>query len=339
MSETEQQSRVDVDPAGKVRKFEVPDFQYSKLGMFILYRLLNNRDCKVIITSSGSTTGTGKTTLAVILCRWIRRMANDIFDESKTWTAEEWATVDLGDYFRCYKNSDSGDAILADEIEYSADRRRAMSDDNLKLSHAWSILRYQNVVTVATLPSVSMLDSRLMELGDVWINVTRRGEANPYYLTVNDFSGEIIRHRLHNAGYQEVVKWDPLPEGDPDLAYLDGQKEDIGIPGMDDRVTESDVKDAKRDYRDTVIEEALKMRRAGHIDATLTDIAEVAQCSQGHVSKIKRQLERDGELDEGETSDSDEEPTDTDDRHVCDECMDSFDSEKGLKIHKGHTGH
>lgn len=327
MSQTESHPDVD-DCNGVVRKFDVPAFQYSKLGLFILYRLVNNRDCKVIITSSGSTTGTGKTTLAVELCRWIRKASNDVFNDDKSWNAEDWATVDLGEYFRQYKQAGRGDAILADEIEYSADRRRAMSDDNLKLSHAWSILRYQNVVTVATLPSVSMLDQRLMELADVWINVVRRGRANPYYLTVNDFTGDIIRHRFHRLGYQETIKWDGLPDDDPDMAYLDAQKEDIGIPGMDDRVTESDVKDAKRNYRDDVVETALQMRSAGHIDATLDDIAEMADCSQGHVSKLKKQLERSGDLQTAQE--------DSDGEFHCDECMKTFDSELGLNIHKGH---
>lgn len=275
----------------RVTGFRVPDFQYSALGRLILFRLLNDRDMKIIITSSGSTTGTGKTTLAIHLSRWIRQVSNELLSTDSGWNAEEYSHMDLYEYFKGYKRSKAGDAILLDEIEYAADRRRSMSHENVKLSQAWSILRYKNVATVSTLPTVTMLDSRLMELADVWINVIYPGRANTYYLTVDDFNGHVIRKRLKHDGYRESIMWDKIPESDADYDYLKNEKRDLGIPGLDDsnNVTVEDLKDAKREVKKQAVIKMLQMKQAGELQATQADIGDVVSWSQQNVAKIKRE--------------------------------------------------
>lgn len=275
---------------GRVTGFRTDKFQYSTLGRLILFRLLNDRDIKIIITSSGSTTGTGKTTLAIHLCRWIRQVANELFDANRTWNAEDGSMVDLYDYFKGYQNAAPGDPLLLDEIEYSADRRRAMSNENVKLSQAWSILRYKNVATVSTLPSVSMLEWRLMELGDVWINVVEPGRANPYYLTVDDFDHQVIRKRLKQKGYRETVMWDKLTD-DPDYETLKTEKEELGIPGLDDtdHVTREDVNQKEREVRREVTLNILERLESDDPIETQTDVGEVVNYSQPNVAKLKRE--------------------------------------------------
>lgn len=300
-SETvESDTLVSTGKKNQVTNFRVPNFQYSVLGMFILYRLINNRDCKIIITSSGSTTGTGKTTLAILLCRFIRYAANDIFNMNKSWSAKEYASVDLNEYFHSYDTADKGDALLPDEIEFGADRRRSMSNENLHLSQAWQILRYKNVVSVATLPSTSVLDRRMLELGDIWINVVMRGRANTYYLTVDDFTGEIIRKRLKFSGFRESILWQDLPDGDRDFQYLKSQKEDLGVPGVTDEETQ-DPKEVKKEDRDGMIKSLLRLKTKGIVDMNQEEIAQevstaVQEVSQQHVSKVKRQMKNDNEL-------------------------------------------
>lgn len=283
---------VKTDHNGTLHGFKIPNFQYTVLGMLLLYRLTHNRDCKVLITSSGSTTGTGKTTLAIQLCRWIRSASNDLFGHSRKWDSEEHAFVDLHEYLGAYKSGWNGDALLLDEIEKSADSRRSMSKENQHLSMAWAILRYRNIVSVATLPSVSMLDFRLLELADVWINVQRRGVANSYYLTVNDFDGDIIRKRMERNGYKEQICWPDLDDDDPAVEYLEAQKADMGVPGIDDGPTvydESDVKEQERKVRRSVAVELLKLKESGTHDLTQSDMGDIVGFDQSTVSKIKRE--------------------------------------------------
>lgn len=275
----------------QITSFRVPDFQYSTLGKLLLYRLMNNRDCKVIITSRGSTTGTGKTTLAIHLCRWIRRCANELFGRSGEWSAKEHSFVGTKPYLEAYQDAEPGDALLLDEIEFSADRRRHMTHENVNLSHAWSILRYRNVVSIATLPTASMLDQRMMELADVWINVIMRGRANTYYLTVNDFTHDLVYKRLKQAGYNESVIWPDLPSGDEDFEYLADEKVALGIPGMggEEEVTEQDLEEQDRETRRDVALRLLKLKRDGEIHLTQAEIGDIVGYSQQWVGALKRE--------------------------------------------------
>lgn len=284
---------------GQITAYRILNFQYTTLAMLILYRLLNNRDMKILITSSGSTTGTGKTTLAIHLCRWIRQASNEIFNDSITWNAEDYSFVELRPYFEAYKESESGEALLMDEIEYSADKRRSMSHENLAISQAWSILRYRNVVSVATMPSTEQLDKRLLTLADVWINVVFPGRANTYYLTTDDFamfrgSSGIVPKRLKQNGYRESLVWPKIQESDPDFSYLKGKKADLGIPGLDDRKTYSakDVKNAKTQAKREMAIMLLEWKEQGLIDLTQAEIGEAVPFdgySQQNIAKIKRE--------------------------------------------------
>lgn len=270
--------------------FRVPNFQYATLGRLILYRLVNNRDMKIVITSRGSTTGTGKTTLAIHLCRWVRACANELFEREGDWSAEEYSQIDIEDYLQAYRDSKPGDALLLDEVEFSADRRRHMTHENVRLSHAWSILRYRNVVSVATLPTASMIDKRMMELADVWINVMMRGRANTYYLTVDDFSWDLVRKRLKQAGYKESLIWPDLPDGDPDFEYLAETKESIGIPGVTSEETfgKADLQNAERQAQVQACVNLLELKDEGELDMTQREIGEVFGFSQQWVTKVKR---------------------------------------------------
>lgn len=275
---------------GEITGYRVPSFQYTMVGILILYRLINNRDCKIIITSKGSTTGTGKTTLAVHLCRWVTAVANELFDREKDWNAEDHSFVDLYDYLSAYKNSDPGDALLMDEIEASADRRRFASHENVNLSQAWAILRYRNVVSVATLPTVTMLDSRMMELADIWINVQKPGVAYPYYLTANDFTGDVMRRRFRRGGMKEAIEWTPL-DSDDDFQDLSSEKAEMGVPGVDDGddITESDLNETKRSLKRDVVVELLELKEEESVDLTQHEIGQIVDLDQSTVSKIKRE--------------------------------------------------
>lgn len=211
-------------------------------------RLSNDNDIKIIIQGANSQTGIGKTTLAIEICR-------EIDDE---WSADEKAFIDIQKYLNSYLDYPKGSALLLDEIGQGADSRRSTSSENVNLSHGWQMLRARNIATVATLPSTSMLDKRMMELADYWVLVKARGIAQPYKINVNDFTGAIQRDPMPG---EEHIKFPDLPSTDSDKKYLDsikdskirdGGMESIQIAEHKEKLAKAE-KEAKREKRNELI--------------------------------------------------------------------------------------
>ncbi len=214
---------------------------FGILGKQALDKLNNDNDIKVIIQGANSSTGIGKTTLAIQLCRFI--------DEN--WSAEDKAFIDIQKYLNAYLDMESQSALLLDEIGKGADSRRATSHDNVQLSHGWQMLRARNVATIATLPSTNTLDSRMLELADYWILVKKRGLAQPFEIRVNDFNGNVARKELPG---EEHIQFVDLPDGDEDKKYLDQIK--------DEQVREGGMKSIKiAEHRKKVEDETEKARK------------------------------------------------------------------------------
>lgn len=189
---------------------------FGRLEKHARQRLQTDNDIKIIIQGTNSETGIGKTTLAIQLCRRI----------DPGWSADEKAFVDVRKYLNAFLEQSKGSALLLDEIEHGADSRRAMSEDNVQLSQGWAKLRARNIATVATLPSVSMLDRRMLELADYWVLVKKRGVAQPFRIEVNDFDGTIARTPLGPDG-DEHIQFPDLPSDDEDKEYLDSVKDNV----------------------------------------------------------------------------------------------------------------
>lgn len=174
--------------------------QTARFYRFIKHRLRSNRDCKILITSRNSETGTSKTTLALHLAKAL--------DPSWHIGKHFHDGYAYADY---YMESLKGDVLIVDDFQFSADSRRGTSKVNVLLSQYWSIMRVKNVVSIVTLPSSSMLDKRFLELADIRINVERRGLAVPYRIIVNDFSGRITQWAFKDElGVRENILYGPL---------------------------------------------------------------------------------------------------------------------------------
>lgn len=186
---------------------------------------------------------------------------------------------------------------MLDEIEAGADSRRAMSHDNVQLSQAWATMRAMNIATVATLPSVSMLDNRMLELCDYWVLVKSRGVAQPYEVSVNDFNGKVQRKPLSpdKKGNGEHIKFGDLDSDDPDKSYLDSIKDDmlrgltkdsekIRISECEERVQDAE-KDARMEFRNEMIYE---LYHSDVVDVSTTDLGEMefTEVSQSQASRI-----------------------------------------------------
>lgn len=251
---------------------------FGILGRDAKSKLSNDNDIKIIIQGKNSQTGIGKTTLAIQLCRFI--------DED--WSADTHAFIDTREYVDAHMNKPKGSALLLDEIEKGADSRRAMSQENVDLSQAWATLRARNIATVCTLPSISMLDNRMLELADYWILVKRRGWAQPYKVHVNDFNHKVQRKSL--PGDQHIHFAD-LSSDDEDKIYLDDIKDDMlqedgpgHIPMEKHKKKVRDArKEAKKEKRNEIIKGLYE-----NTDMSTTDLSNL-DCigiSQGQVSRV-----------------------------------------------------
>ncbi len=217
-------------------------------------RKKEHRDVKIIITSRNSQTGTGKTTVAAMIAKKM------IY---KNWTAEQTA-YDIHRYIQLYDSLPEGSCIVWDEAEYGADKRRSNSKSNLGFSHAWAMLRYREISTIATLPSPSMLDNRMLELADFHIVVLKRGVAAVKEITIDDLTGKIYQKTV------QILKWKSLDE-DEDYQEMCRMKHEFMMkyfgkqaksPEQTIKELKQKIKKAETKHKAEIEEKEKEMRRA-----------------------------------------------------------------------------
>lgn len=255
-----------------------PQYKFGSLEKVALSKLRTDNDIKVIVQGADSATGIGKTTLAIKLCRTI--------DED--WSAEEKAFIDIRQYINAHLNKEKGSALLLDEIEKGADSRRFMTQENVDLSQAWATMRARNIATVCTLPTISMLDKRMLELADYWVLVKRRGIAQAFKVSVNDFTGKISRKPFPG---DEHMWFGDLPEDDPDKEYLDNLKDDMLLSEESGYISkeehnkelEKKLQESKMEWRDGIVKEMYEKT-----SATQNEISDLSfvDVRQNRVSQI-----------------------------------------------------
>lgn len=245
---------------------------FGTLGRVARKRLSNDNDIKIIIQGKNSQTGIGKTTLAIELCREI---------DGNGWDAEQKAYIDVQKYLNDFLDHKPQSALLLDEIGTQADSRRSTSKDNVQLSHGWQMLRARNIATIATLPSTSTLDKRMLELADYWVLVKSRGVAQPYEIRVNDFNGTVARKPLPG---EEHIKFPDLPDWDGDKNYLDRLKDQkVRSDGME-RITVAEHKQELEKARE-------KAEKAGRDDTIkrIYDTTELSYADIGNAVGLTKQ--------------------------------------------------
>lgn len=284
----------------------VPD-RLGVVARFIIYRLLNNRDVKIVVTARGSQTGTGKSTLAVLIAKWIhsllhcrncgyitpqgyprcKRCENPSWMTKEPWTADDLAFMDVGQYKHYYtKESTFADTMILDEAELLAHNRRAMSGDNVEMTKIFAALRYRNCVSILTLPTTNMIDSQIEELSDIWINVQRRGVAEPYWFWSNDFGG-VHRVPVYNEyGMRERIYFDDL-SGDPAYESLNDMKEDYFEGGGGNVYDEEELEERLTNATESTKKDITKWL-VHNTDLNQTEIGNIPAIdkSQGWVSKV-----------------------------------------------------
>lgn len=242
-------------------------------------KLRTDNDVKIIVQGANSATGIGKTTLAVKLCRAI----DEDWDKDK-------AFIDIQEYINAHLNEPKGSALLLDEIEKGADSRRFMTQENVDLSQAWATMRARNIATVCTLPSISMLDKRMLELADYWVLVKRRGVAQPFKVNVNDFNGKIQRQPFPG---DEHITFNDLPDNDPDKQYLDEIKDDMlegettgYIPAEEHKEElEKKLEQQRKNMRNGLIQDIYENTSASQTEIAELDIVDVQQPTVNKILK------------------------------------------------------
>lgn len=262
-------------------------YPFGTLGKEIRKRIRNDYDAKIIVTSHNSQPGLGKTTFAIRAAHaW----------DPHGWSAEQKAFMNAHAFHNKYMDAPPGSVLLFDEVENEADARRSVSTKNVELSQMLATQRFRNIVSIYTLPAVSMLDSRIMELADYWVNVMKRGVAHPYKIYVNDFTGNVTRKWIgqqDQGGNGEMIMWDDVERGEQaysDKEYLDElkkqhshlEREYVPQSEVEDKL-EKAIEDAKRDKRDAMIHDIYEQW-----DVSQSDIAalESVGVSQPTVQKI-----------------------------------------------------
>ena len=225
----------------------------------------------VLIYARDNRTGTGKTTLAVGLAQeW----------EGDDWDAEELATNRPTEFRRLMHEAPEQSVIMADEIGQMYDSRRSMAEDNVEVSQDFQMVRYREVITLATVPGSSFIDKRLMQLFDVAIVATRRGHGRVYELKSDDETGKPYRN------YKENIEWGPL-DGDPAYEAIEEMKaerfEERFGDDPDDDHADLDPDDARREGRNETIRQLVES------GMTQREVADALEMDQSTVSRICRE--------------------------------------------------
>jgi len=168
----------------------------SPLDALVFKRKKQHRNCIIIIADRNSETGTGKSTLALVLAQRYDSMFspdNVVFD-----------TMDF--IKRMTEKRRRGAWYVLDEIGVYLDSRRAVSRGNVNFSQLLQVFREEQISLIATLPTTSVLDFRMKELSDIVILVNDRGSATVYRTGTNPFATQ------HPVYMNELMKisWSPL---------------------------------------------------------------------------------------------------------------------------------
>lgn len=194
------------------------------LHQLAAHRIKVGRDLKIIVTADDSQTGVGKTTASGFLAlTWTWMFGGQRWFVDPDDPVSGMGTLNPKEYFKIIakvgNEFNPGTVIVVDDAE-ELDSRRAMQNLNVEFSHRWMLMRLKQAITILTLPSPAAIDSRLEELADVWINITRRGQGIVHDISVNAYgSRNLYVEKVHTMDFPNV-------SDHPELQKLSKMKED-----------------------------------------------------------------------------------------------------------------
>jgi len=203
-------------------------------------------DFVIVVTPHSATagSGTGKTTLALQLCK-----AFDVSDRG--FDAQRNATLDAGALTEeVLAKSQSGSALLWDEAQGAPgtdglDARRAMQSEPMDAIKGVLASRNQRHTLIVVGQQIRMFDPRLYPMIDAWLHIVADpGQAGPptavyYDLIADDYD---LSSRDYKSRHIEDLSWDALPADDADYRAMDAKKEAAKTESDDDEGGEDDTR-------------------------------------------------------------------------------------------------
>lgn len=178
-------------------------------------RIADGRDLKMLVTAVDSQTGVGKTTgTGWLALNWTWMFAGIEWTVNTENPVDGMATLNPDEYFKIIskvgEEYPAGTVIVVDDAE-ELDARRSMQNLNVKFSHDWMLMRLKQAITIITLPSPAAIDSRLEELADIWLNITRRGAGIVHAIGVNSYgSRDVYTKKVHEFQFPDVSNHEQL---------------------------------------------------------------------------------------------------------------------------------
>lgn len=253
-----------------------PDPPKGEFFQRIASRKRNERDAVILVTADDADRGVGKTSLAVTLGKLLDT-------SSSRFDAEQQATLSVPRFLQLYDELEEGSTLVLDEGE-QIDARRSMSQENVDASLKMQTRRVNEIIVIITLPSADMIDNRIEQLADFWINCEVRGRARVYKKKI---------HRIKKTVYYKSLQQLTWPNLDDDEDYQilaqkkerfnEGEGQENGYI-REDEVTERIEKareTAKQTQRDELLEQV-----CGHEDIEQQHVANALGLSPARVSQI-----------------------------------------------------
>jgi len=178
--------------APRTKNLTVVGSDHSWLQEIYEKRVNQNRDLTILITDDSNERGTGKTTLAVKLA--------DYLDRNGGMTTEK-VTHSAAELQDAYVEKPKGSALILDEAETSMSKYRAGSNENKEMRELISEGRIMEKYAIFAAPASAEIDRDLKALFDIWILVTRRGNARVHYCDYNPYK----EHPLFKT--KEQIHW------------------------------------------------------------------------------------------------------------------------------------
>lgn len=254
-----------------------PELPSGEFFQRIAERKRNQRDAVILITADDADRGVGKTSLAVTLAK--------LLDTSSTpFDAETQGTLSVPRFLQLYDELEEGSTLLLDEGE-QIDARRSMSQENVDASLKMQTRRVNEIIVIITLPSADMIDNRIEQLADFWINCEARGRARAYKKKI---------HRIKKTVYYKSLQQLEWPNLDDDEDYQilaekkarfnDGEGQEDGYI-REDEVSER-IEKAKKNAAENKRNELLQ-QLCEHPEIEQRHVADAVGLSPARVSQLK----------------------------------------------------